>query len=175
MSLHDVMGKLSEQAQGAVLGLWTRWEEGDVTEAQFRALATATLAQYGAKGAAVADLALAASLTTLTGSVMVTTGDMEDPAEGADVVLEETLESDGYQRDPANAVAVMGSAYALDKMQTAYSQGMQNQGVELWVRAPNPGACDMCMDLADVYLPVSVEMYHHKGCGCIPKPVQMKG
>lgn len=174
MSLHDVMGRLSEQAQGAVLGLWERWEEGDVTEAQFRALATATLAKYGAKGAAVADVALAASLTTLIGAVMVTTGDMVDPSEGAAMEVEDTLDSVGFQTDPANALAVMGSAYALASMQDAYSRGMQEQGVELWVRAPNPGACDMCQDLADVYLPASVEMYHHKGCGCVPQPVQMK-
>lgn len=175
MSLHDVMGRLSEQAQGAVLGLWERWEEGDVTEAQFRALATATLAKYGAKGAAVADVALAASLTTLIGAVMVTTGDMVDPSEGAAMEVEDTLDSVGFQADPANALAVMGSAYALASMQDAYSKGMQDQGVALWVRVPNPGACDMCQDLADAVMPVSVDMYHHKGCQCIQTPVEMKG
>ena len=175
MSLYDVMGKLSEQAQGAVVGLWERWEAEDIAEAEFRTLAGAALTRYGAKGTALADAALAASLTALVGSMMVTTGALEDPTEGAAAAVDDTLGSEAFQRDPANAVAVMGSAFALASLQESFGRGMKDQGVELWVRAPNPGACDMCMDLADVYLPVTVEMFHHKGCGCIQKPVQMKG
>lgn len=175
MSLHDVMGKLSEQAQDATLRLWERWEAEEITEAEFRALAGAALAQYGAKGSALADAALAASLTVMIGSVMVTTGELQDPSEGAAAAVDETLGSEAFQRDPANAVAVMGSAFALASMQESFGRGMKSQGVELWVREPNPGACEMCTDLADVYLPVTVEMFHHKGCVCIQKPVQMKG
>lgn len=175
MSLHDVMGKLSEQAQGSVLGLWERWEAGDITEAQFRALAAASLARHGAKGAAVADAALAASLSVLVGSLTVGTGEMDDPAEGAAEAVEETLGSEAFSRDPSAAVAVMGSSFALAAVQDSYSKGMQSQGVSLWVRVPNPGACEMCQDLADAVMPVSVDMYHHKGCQCIQTPVEMKG
>lgn len=174
MSLHDTMDKLSAQAQEAVLKLFGRWSEGDITDAQFKALAAAALARYGAKGQAVADVALTASLTSLIGSVIVATGDMDDPTDGALAAVTDTLESEAFDRDPSAAVAVMGSAFALAAMQDAYSKGMQNQGVELWVRVPNPGACEMCQDLADAYLPASVDMYHHKGCGCIQQPVKMK-
>lgn len=174
MSLHDTMDKLSAQAQKAVLSLWERWSEGDITDDQFKALAAAALARYGAKGAAVADVALTASLTSLIGSVIVATGDLADPADGAMEAVNDTLDSEAFKRDPSGAVAVMGSAFALAAMQEAYSRGMRDQGVELWVRVPNAGACQMCQDLADAYMPASVDMYHHKGCGCIQKPVTMK-
>lgn len=174
MSLHDAMAKLTDQAQEAVLGLWARWEEGDITEDQFRALATAALARHGAKGAALADAALAAALTMLIGSVMVATGDMEDPSEGAAAAVEETLGSEAYRRDPSAAVAVMGSAFAAAAMQDTYSKGMRDQGVGFWVRVPNPGACEMCQDLADAVMPASVDMYHHRGCSCVQRPVEME-
>lgn len=175
MTLHDVMGTLSGQAQDAVVALWERWDAGDITEAQFKALAAAALARYGAKGAAVADAALSASLTKLIGSVMVATGDLLDPTEGAGRSVEETLGSEAFTRDPSAAIGTMGSAFALSSMQDAYSKGMQDRGVGLWVRVPNPGACDMCQDLADAVMPVSVDMYHHRGCQCIQTPVEMKG
>lgn len=174
MSIHDAIGKLKEQAQGATLGLWERWEAGDLTEAQFRALATTALVQQAARGTALADVALAASLTKLTRAIAVTTGEMEDPTEDATATVDETLASEPYSRDPAGAVGVMGAAFAAGAMQDAYSKGMRDQGVKFWTRVPDPGACDLCQDLADAVLPVSVDMYHHKGCGCVAQPVEME-
>lgn len=174
MTIHDAVGKLKDQAQEQTLGLWERWEAGDITEAQFRALATTALVQQAARGTALADVALAASLTKLTRAVAVTTGDTEDHTDAATEAVDDTLASDPYRKDPAGAVAVMGGSFAAGAMQDAYSKGMREQGVTFWTRVPNPGACELCVELSDTVLPASVDMYHHKGCGCVAQPVEMR-
>src|SRR5699024_9114402 len=110
----------------------------------------------GARSAALADLALATALRSAPVGLVPATGDPEE-------AVTETLTSVSYERDPEAAVAVLGSAFALEAYQSTYGAGMASRGVRYWRRVPNPGACEVCIDLSEGIVSTDVPMWHHKG------------
>ncbi|MEE6288626.1 hypothetical protein V2J52_13270 [Georgenia sp. MJ173] len=173
MSLHDTLGNLGTATGAQVMALWTRWEAGELTEAQFRALAGAVLVRAGARSAALADLALTAALSAARQAVVVPVGLEAAPgvhAAARDAVAD-TLGSVSYERDAPAAVAVLGSAFAYEQFQRSYGDGMRSHGVSYWQRVPNAGACGVCEDLSEGVVSADIPMWHHKGCMCVAQPI----
>jgi len=173
VSYTETLAAFASATETTVVALHARFETGQITEAQFVGLATAALIRAGAQGAALADLALAASLSVQRKHPVPTLG-ITAPADAPDAALTAvtaTLASEPYRLDPVAAVAVLGRAEALAAAQDAYGAGMRAHRVSGWTRVLNGGACSLCADLAGPVLPASAEMYHHKGCGCTQQPI----
>ncbi len=169
----ETLAAFATATETTVLALHGRYETGQITEAQFVALATAALVRAGAQGAALADLALAASLSVQRKRPVATLG-LTLPAGAPDTArtaVTDTLNGERYRVDAVAAVAVLGRAEALASAQDAYGAGMRQHGVTGWTRVLNGGACSLCQDLAGPVLPTSAEMFHHKGCGCTQQPI----
>ncbi len=173
MTYTNTLAALAASTETAVVALHTRWDGGQITEAQFVALATAALVQAAVRGTALADLALAAALSVQRRRPVPTLG-LTPPADAtrtAESAVRDTLASPAYLAGAASAVAVLGRSHALAGAQDAYAQAMRGQGVQTWTRVLNGGACELCRDLAGPVLPASADMFHHKGCGCTQRPV----
>lgn len=173
MSLHDTLERFGQRAGDEVLELWRRWQAGDLTEPQFRALAEAILVKAGAKSTALADVALTAALTALTREAVAAVGlePAQDAPGAAQAAVDDTLSSVSYQRDPEATVAVLGSAFAFEAFQKSYGEGMKTQGVTYWRRVADPGACEVCIDLSSGIISTDIPMWHHKGCRCVAQPI----
>jgi len=169
----ETLAAFASATETTVLALHGRYETGEITEAQFVALATAALIRAGAQGAALADLALAASLSVQRQLPVPTLGLTlpDDAPEAARAAVTDTLHGQSYRVDAVAAVAVLGRAEALASAQDAYAAGIRQHGVSGWTRVLNGGACELCQDLAGPVLPASADMYHHRGCGCTQQPI----
>lgn len=172
-SYTETLAVLAASTETDVVALHDRWDTGEITEAQFVALATVALVHAAARGTALADLALAAALSVQRHEPVPTLG-LDPPADAtrtAETAVRDTLASAAYLAGAASAVAVLGRSHTLAVAQDAYAQGMRRQGVQTWTRVLNGGACELCHDLAGDVLPVSADMYHHRGCGCTQQPL----
>ncbi|NLE82333.1 MAG: hypothetical protein GX610_22705 [Rhodococcus sp.] len=165
----DTLNALATSTETAVVALYERFLAGDITEAEFVELGTVALEVANARGAALADLALATQLSVQRKEPVPTVGLSSTRTKTvARQAILDALTEDG---DATEAVRVAVRAETLAGAQDAYHEGMQEQGVKAWTRVLNSGACKLCQDLAGDVLPGHAEMYHHKGCGCSQKPV----
>lgn len=169
------MATFAQQVEEDLLAHHARLEAGEITTEEFILVATALLVRANARGVALADLAAAAELSALRGIAVPAIGlpvpeGIEEATTGA---VEETLTSASYVAGAAAAVAVLGRSQALSAVQVAYGTALQQQGADGWTRVLNTGACELCQDLAGDVLPTDTPMYHHKGCGCSQRPVEI--
>lgn len=177
---------LADRSAGSLAGLYLLLAAGQVTEAQFAALAATSVATHNAQATVLADLALAAALTAALGVPVPPLGLGPDPsdrtrlrgslgtllARGRDLALPGADETD-------RAVAVgrmvrrLGRAEPLDAGRRAYTAGMrQRPEVIGWARVTGPDPCPLCRSLDDgSVLPPEVPMAHHPGCSCVAQPV----
>lgn len=174
MSYTDTLAVLAASSERAVVALYARLETGELTEDEFVALATAALLRASYRGAALADVALAAYLSVARGEAVPALGlaPRQDQRGRLTAAVRGLLAGRASSPDPAEAARVLGRAEPLAVAQDTYGQGMRRHGVRRWTRVLNTGACKLCQTLAGVVLPASADMYHHKGCGCTQRPVQ---
>lgn len=170
------MAKFARQVEDSLVAVHNRLDAGEIVMEEFIALATMLLIRAKAKGISLADLAVAAELSALRGVAVPAAGlSVPDGVEMATArAVEDTVSSDQYKANAVAAVAVLGRSQALEAVQDSYGQALRQQDVQGWTRVLNAGACELCQDLADGVLPSSTPMYHHKGCGCSQKPVEME-
>lgn len=170
MTYTDTLAALAASTEESVVALYERFLAGELTEAEFVELATAALAVAEARGASLADVALATTLSVQRGTAVATVGLAATVTRSlARQVITEALLDPG---DVTEALRVNVRAETLAAAQDAYGEGMRQQGVDSWTRVLNSGACALCHDLAGDVLPAKAEMYHHKGCGCTQRPVE---
>lgn len=177
---------LADRSADALAGLYLLLTAGQITEAQFAALAATSVATHNAQATVLGDLALTAALTTALGVPVPALGLSPDPsdrtrlrgslgtllARGRDLVLPGADDTD-------RAVAVgrmlrrLGRAEPLDAGRRAYAAGMrQRPEVIGWTRVTGPDPCPLCRSLDDgSVLPPEVPMAHHPGCACVAQPV----
>lgn len=166
----ETLNAFADVAGDQLAALWDRLEGGDITADEFVALATAALVQAAARGVALADLGLSATLTAQQGRAVPPLG-LGLP-EAAPILLAASVAA--VQRKPdatRDDAHVTGRAETLAAAQDAYSEGMRAHEVPAWTRVLNAGACELCQDLAGDVLPGHAEMYHHRGCGCTQRPI----
>lgn len=164
----DTLQVLAQSTDDQVVALHARLVAGELTEDQFVALATAVLAQQDARASSLADVALATALTVQTGRTVLPLGlSKVRPTRVFAGIVRDALAAD----DPATQVGVDARAATLETAQDTYQEAMVSQGVARWRRAPNTGACPLCLRFARATLPTTVPMYHHKGCSCTQTPI----
>lgn len=166
----DTLGRLAQRVADQLTALHTRYEDGDLTRAEFVTVASSLLDGASARAVALADVALAAEVSRLRRTVAVPLG-LAPPAPTPEATVTDTLDSPQYEQDAAGAIAVLGSAVTLAAAQDATQTGMSEHGMRFWKRDPNAGACEVCEDLADGLVSVDQVMWTHKGCGCAQRPV----
>lgn len=166
----ETLNAFADAAGDKLAALWDRLEAGDITGEEFVALATAALVQAAARGVALADLGLAATLSVQQGQAVPAVG-LGLP-EATPILLAAAVAAVRAKPDATRDDAhVTGRAETLAAAQDAYSEGMRAHQVSAWTRVLNAGACELCQDLAGDVLPGHAEMYHHKGCGCTQRPI----
>lgn len=170
MSIHTTVQRLNERVRKELAALWDRYESEDIDFDEFTALATAVITRAAQRARAIGDLSVASQLTRLTRQIAVPSGvepDESIPSEASAAIREQT-ETQAYDQDPRTAMGVAGAAVVMTAMQQGISDAMRTNRVEYFTRTTNPGACDICEEMAGVVLPADVPMWHHKGCMCVP-------
>lgn len=175
MSYREAITALSGRAEDAALDLYARWEAGDLTDEQFEALLAALVARYNGRACAVADLALAATVSVALRRAVAPLG-IAPPAtdvkrlQRAARTLREAIPA---TPDPAARVARLARSEPLTTAARAYSDGMaRSRHVEGWTRGLSPNACQLCRWWwrdGRVW-PKTHPMPTHKGCTCTPIP-----
>lgn len=169
MSYRDTLLRLAGTTETAVAGMYERLDSGDLGAVQFTELTTVTVARSNRRAVALADVALAATISVQLGRVIPPLG--LDPPDDTDRL-----------RKAAAAIAVTGSlgtaarlgrAEPLETAARAYSEGIRRSPhVTGWERQTSGNACPLCEEWATFgVLPDTTEMLTHKGCSCIPVPV----
>ena len=171
MSYHASLQRLTDGVRADVLTAWQAWAAGRISRDQFVGVAAMHIGVAAARAVTLADLAFAMELSIATGSPQPATGIR--PRDENERIRAD-LQQIGTGEDDADAVAVLAAAAALVSAQQAWSAAINGtDAVVAWSRRLNPGACELCQSLAagDNRFPASVEMIHHKGCRCTPKPI----
>lgn len=170
MSFFKIVEKLNDKVRSDLERLWTRHEDGDLDFTEYTALSSAVIAQAAQQARAIGDLSVAAQLSKLNQQIEVATGETVDddlPGEAAAAIREQTG-TQSFDNDPGPAMGVAGAAFVMAAMQASIQRSMRSNKVEYFTRTANPDASDICTEMAGVTLPASVEMWHHKGCLCMP-------
>lgn len=170
MTIHDAVQRLNERVRNELAKLWEQYDTGDIDYNDFTALATTVITREAQRARAIGDLSVASQLTQLRRQIAVPSGigpDDNIPAEAAASLREQT-ETDIYDQDPSTAMGIAGAAVVMAAMQKGIADSMRTNRVEYFTRTANPGACEICTDMAGEVLPSHVEMWHHRGCQCVP-------
>ena len=162
----ETLDRMAEKVGGQVLAAFESWQAGRITEGEFVAVVAAFLTAADSRATALADTALAAFLSAATGRPVAALGTVPPDLDHRPRIGE--LVAAGAAGEQWRSY---GRGSALARAQDAYSEAMTARQVPGWTRQVNQGACALCRDLAGTVLPGDVPMYHHKGCGCVQRPV----
>lgn len=167
------MKRLAEMTAAQLVRLAERHAAGELSDELFEASAVSILVRAQARGVAVADVAAAAEVGAMRGTVLATLGlDVrEDAAEHAREELRAARARPEWEADPATAATVLASAVTLAAVQEATQRAYREHRVGYWTRVVESGACEVCTDLRDGVMPASAEPWFHRGCGCSTRPI----
>jgi hypothetical protein len=156
--------------------------QGDVTEAAFVALGGAVLTRARQRGMSLADLGLSMRLTAMLRRVvspigLMLPGDDQQTTRkairtvlGADVARATTEEE--LARSRALRLGRLARDAPADAATWGARLGMEEHGIERWVRETGPKPCPLCASWADgIPRPVTANMARHATCSCIQVPV----
>ncbi len=169
MTYTETLAKLATDVERQVAAAYAAHEAGRLTETEFVAVAAAFVAAGANRGTGLADVALAATVSTMTSRPVPTVGVLPASVDHAGPVRALLARDD--LPDVGARLGTHARAETLSAAQDAYGEAMTRQGVPAWTRVLNSGACELCQDLAGDVLPGDAPMYHHKGCGCTQRPV----
>lgn len=165
MSYTDSVATLATRTEAALLAA------RDDPDHEFVPVAVALLTRARATATALADVGLATDLSRLWARYVAPLGlpVPDDRLPVADVVAAAALPP----ATGATALGVVARAVVHESATTTYIAGLEEHGVATWTRETNAGACPLCKELADgSEFPTTTPMWHHKGCGCTPRPTQ---
>ena len=164
----EQVAALANSTNETVQALYVRYLAGEITEDMFVALATTALTVGDSKAAALADAGVVAALTVMTAKVVLPVGipAPKPPPNLLRQIIVDALSDD----EPKRALETGARGRTLETAQHAYKTGLKSQGVTHWERIPNAGACPACQNLAGRVMPITAEMWTHKGCSCTQSP-----
>lgn len=174
----EAQGYVAGQTQRRIEDLFTEHLEGKVTRTGLIAQLMVWLRITAEKAVALADKYTTLQLEEIDGKPRQPQGwTFTQLPEGDELLLDEL--SDNYPEDTDEdhrgaalaALVVTGRAYTLGALQQGRQASLRGHEVRYWRRGVEPGACEICHDLADGILPMDQEPWFHKGCGCTQEPV----
>lgn len=172
MKLHDNLAKLTARTEREINRLYQRFQAGEITQAQFEALAAAVLERARRRGATLADLTLAVAIQASPVGVELPDTEQERLRGSVQSVITKDVETATTSEEKRESIATRLARLARDSPAEAavWAMGiaMARQGISGWTRQTSTKPCQMCANLADgVVRPPSVQMIRHTGCGCI--------
>ncbi|GAB2497167.1 hypothetical protein GCM10027063_40470 [Promicromonospora xylanilytica] len=170
MTFADAVENLTSDSERRLVALFEKFRAGEITAAQFQAVAVPLVGAARARGIALADLGLAAAYeaeyrtpTPVLG-LQAPAGDPERLAKGLSTLLEADTGADEY----VSRVARYGRSEPAAAMQDSYIEGMKVRKVPGFTRGLNAGACQLCVWLykSGYVYPVDAGFHRHTGCTC---------
>lgn len=186
MSATAAIDRLAGNSETAVLTLWDRHESGNLTEDQFVTLAAAEIARRDALAVALADMAVAMSVTVQTGRPTSPAGlpvidHQARLREAIRKVIHQDIAYVQSTRDQLESIAArlgrLARAEPARVAQSAMHQAMdRHPSVGGWVRGLSAKPCGLCRSWADgVVRSNNIPMNRHPACSCVPQPVISMG
>lgn len=175
MSYRDALVAVADQTEAGAEALYAAWKGGDLTDDQFEVLLAALIARANGRAAAIADLALAATITVALRRPVAPLGILPaaSDAERLPKATRTLRAALADTPDPPARVARLGRSEPLTTAARAYSDGMRTSPhVTGWTRGLSGNACELCQWWAadGRVWPDDHEMPTHKGCACTPIP-----
>lgn len=164
----ELVDEASAQSIDKLLGLWHQLTAGTITRQEFDVTAASILETTAARTAGLADLYLAQRVTEESGVDTYPLGlpPPEQDHAGEVAAFTGTATAVGY------AIGVAARNTAREAGQYVMDVGLREHGVAGWRRLPAGTGCPVCADLAQAdFLPARIDMYRHRGCGCVKEPV----
>ncbi|TFD80538.1 hypothetical protein [Cryobacterium psychrophilum] len=176
MSYQSVIEQLRTSTDRQVMEAYRRYGLGLITEAQFVQLAAAVIAEANNSAVTVADVALSAELTRLSGiahaplGILPFSGDQRRLEKGVRTLLDEVA----VTGDITERLTRFARTEPLTAANNAYSTAVTGSpSVEGWVRQMDGDPCQLCQWWwrGGRVWPKSHRMAHHKGCSCTQRVV----
>lgn len=173
MTYQDQLEDTATAAAVQVVAAVAAWEAGKLDAETLAVLVAAFVAAGNSLAAALADLSLAAALTTRLGTVVPPLGIVR-PAEDPDRL---TKAAQTLLSLPEPSVARwerLARAEAQEAAARAYSEAVRRSPhVTGWTRGLSASACQLCRwwSREGRVWPADHPMPVHKGCTCHPEPV----
>jgi hypothetical protein len=163
----ELAGVLASQTETAVLGLWRSVQAGRISRPEFVTAAAGVVHTASAKATGLADVALAARLTQLTGARVAPRG--ISPGDNTATIMDE-LQVAATAGDAA-AVGVTARTWPHSAGRAAWMTGIQSSDAAGWRRVTS-GRCEVCNRMAGAaFLPARISIWEHRACACHPDPV----
>ncbi len=174
MSYHDQLDQATAESAAHVLAALALYEAGHLTGDTLAAVIAAYIAAANSRAAALADLSLAAVLTTRLGTPVAPLGIVR-PADDPDrldqaahtILASPNGLSPGRWERLARAEPIRAAA-------DAYSAAIgRSRAVTGWRRGLSPAACQLCRWWwrEGRIWPADHPMPRHTGCTCTPEPI----
>lgn len=175
MTYRDTLHRLGATTETAAVALYDRWEAGELTDTEFEALLAAVVAAANSRATALADLALAASVSVALRRPVAPLGLLPAPGDPDRLrTAARTLRAAlGDTPAPAARVARLARAEPLTTAANTYSGAVAaSPHVTGWTRGLSANACQLCTWWArdGRVWPDDHPMPTHKGCSCHPIP-----
>lgn len=175
MTYRDRILKLGDDTAAQVTAVWIGWKAGKISKAEAVALIAAFIEAANNRATALADLALAATLTLATRRIVPPVGLVPpvatDRLHQAAGTLLDVLP---HTPDPEARVARLGRSEPLTRAAEARGEGLAKSTlVEGWTRNVSGSACQLCnwWRRDGRVWPKDHRMPQHKGCSCTQTPV----
>lgn len=167
-----VQARVADDTEAKVKALFARHERGELNRSELVVELAVALRTSVAVAIALADKFTAMELGRLPGGWVP-----DDDAHADEVILQELHDAypdevdDDRRAAVLGALVVVGRAVTLDALQQGRTMALKGHDVRYWRRSPEPGACEVCEDLADGIISIDQVMWTHRGCGCGQDPV----
>lgn len=170
MTYPEALGTLATSTEDKVWRVITEHENGTITRTEAVALIGALIAKANIKATALADLSLAANITTATGTPtpvlgLTTPDDVTRLNRAADTLLDALEDTP----EPERRARRLGRSEPLKRASDARSEGIeQAPQVTGWIRQLNGDTCQLCTwwwRNGRVW-PRDHPMPRHTGCNC---------
>lgn len=182
MSLRERMRDLAASTEREVLGLFDRWQQGEITEREFVSATAAAIARADGRAVRTADRAAAVQLSRMFRREVPPSGEtIEDPrprlrdavttllSEQPEVATTAALLAASQRRRLGRLARNEPLQRAQEKMQDMFARNEAG-----WTRGTGPDACPLCDEWDDGQVrPATVDMPRHANCSCVQRPARL--
>jgi hypothetical protein len=173
VTYYDTLTDLATESETRVVAIYRAWQQGLLNTIEAEQLIAQSITAYNARGVALADLSLSATLTVQTGTV-VTPLALTSALDDYDRLVKAANTLLAVQDLTDERVARLGRAEPLEAASRAYGRGIHvSKLVTGWTRVISPKACQLCQWWAwnGRVWTRDHPMPRHTGCTCIQAPV----
>ncbi len=169
----DLVAQLGEATAARVVALWKSYLEGLLDHDEAVELIAASIAAANERATVLADLALTATLTVATRSVVTPAG-LTRPADDPKRLAKAARTLLAIKDVTEERVARLGRSEPLNAAQEARGAGIaKSRLVDGWTRSVSGSGCQLCTwwRRDGRVWPADHTMPRHKGCTCTQTPV----